>query len=82
MIKATSLVNADYEKYKPLLAKYGVFSSEALVSIPLGMVMTADEFKESDFDAYQKFSDMFLAQKAIEVSTSVRDMILPRKCLP
>jgi NitT/TauT family transport system substrate-binding protein len=82
MVKATRMVNDDYEKYKPLLAKYGVFSTEALVSIPLGMVMTTEHVTEADLDSYQKFSDMFLAEKAIEVSTSVRDQMLAKSYFP
>jgi NitT/TauT family transport system substrate-binding protein len=82
MVKATKMVNEDYEKYKPLLAKYGVFSTEALASIPLGMVMTTENVTDADLDSYQKFSDMFLAEKAIEVSTNVRDQMLAKKYFP
>jgi len=82
MFEAAKMVDADYEKYKPLLVKYGFYSEESVKDIPLGYLVMADKFDDQILDSYQKFADMFYDEGAMEEPVDVREQMLPREYLP
>jgi len=82
LYEATKVIDAQFEENRPLLAKYHIYSEDALPNIPKTMTILEPDFTKDDLDSYQKFSDMFMEEGAMEEPVDVRKQLLPVDYMP
>jgi NitT/TauT family transport system substrate-binding protein len=79
--EATDLVNANFEKYKPILVKYTPTKSDQLELIAQPYLRGFKDLNETDLKSYQALVDVFVKDGVIGGPVNVRDKLLARSDL-
>jgi NitT/TauT family transport system substrate-binding protein len=76
--EATDLVNADFEKYKPIVTKYTPARPDQLELIAQPYLRGFKDMNETDLKSYQALVDVFVKDGVIGAPINVRDKVLSR----
>jgi NitT/TauT family transport system substrate-binding protein len=79
--QATDMVNANFEKYKPILTKYTPIKDDQLHDIAQPYLRGFKELNETDLNSYQKLVDIFVKEGVIAAPINVKDKILAKSDL-
>jgi NitT/TauT family transport system substrate-binding protein len=79
--EATDLVNANFEKYKPILTKYTPTRPEQLELIAQPYLRGFKDMNETDLKSYQALVDVFVKDGVIGAPINVRDKLLAKSDL-
>lgn len=75
LTQATEMVQADFPRYRPLLAKYTGLKSEQLPLVTPSVYRTWVSMDEEAVDSYQILADIFFAEGALRQKVDVRDVL-------
>jgi NitT/TauT family transport system substrate-binding protein len=76
--EATDLVNAHFEKYKPIVTKYTPARPDQLALIAQPYLRGFKDMNETDLKSYQALVDVFVKDGVIGAPINVRDKVLSR----
>jgi len=74
--EATKLANADFDKYKPIIAKYTPMRAEQLDLLAKPYLRGFGDLNDTDLNSYQALVDVFQKEGVLQSPISVRDKIL------
>lgn len=74
--KATDMVNADFEKYKPVIPKYTAIQATQLELLAKPYLRPFHDLKDVDLNSYQAFVDVFYEDGVMKSKMDVREKIL------
>jgi NitT/TauT family transport system substrate-binding protein len=76
--QATDMVNADFAKYKPVLAKYTPVKEDQLASLAQPYLRGFKDLNDTDLKSYQALVDVFIQEGVLTGPLNVRDKILTK----
>lgn len=76
--EATELVNANFDKYKPVLPKYTPIKDDQLQNLAQPYLRGFKDLNETDLKSYQALVDIFVREGVIASAMNVREKILTR----
>jgi NitT/TauT family transport system substrate-binding protein len=76
--QATDMVNADFAKYKPVLAKYTPVKEDQLASLAQPYLRGFKDLNDTDLKSYQALVDVFVQEGVLTGPLNVRDKILTK----
>lgn len=76
--QATDLVNANFEKYKPILPKYTPIKDDQLQFLAQPYLRGFKDLNETDMKSYQALVDVFIEEGVMSGPLNVRDKILTK----
>jgi NitT/TauT family transport system substrate-binding protein len=76
--QATDMVNADFAKYKPVLAKYTPVKEDQLASLAQPYLRGFKDLNDTDLKSYQALVDVFIQESVLTGPLNVRDKILTK----
>ncbi len=79
--QATDMVNGDFKKYKPILARYTPIKDDQLNDLAQPYLRSSKDLNETDLTSYQKLVDIFVKEGVIGAPMSVKDKILAKSDL-
>jgi NitT/TauT family transport system substrate-binding protein len=79
--QATDLVNADFNKYKPVLPKYTPIKSDQLEFLAQPYLRGFKDLNDTDMKSYQALVDVFIKEGVMAGPMNVRDKILAKSDL-
>jgi NitT/TauT family transport system substrate-binding protein len=79
--QATDLVNADFEKYKPILPKYTPIRADQLALLAQPYLRGFKDLNETDMKSYQALVDVFIKEGVMSGPMNVHDKILAKSDL-
>jgi NitT/TauT family transport system substrate-binding protein len=79
--QATDLVNANFEKYKPILPKYTPIKDDQLALLAQPYLRGFKDLNETDMKSYQALVDVFINEGVMSGPMNVRDKILAKSDL-
>jgi NitT/TauT family transport system substrate-binding protein len=79
--QATDLVNANFEKYKPILPKYTPIKDDQLALLAQPYLRGFKDLNETDMKSYQALVDVFIKEGVMSGPMNVRDKILAKSDL-
>jgi NitT/TauT family transport system substrate-binding protein len=79
--EATNLVNANFEKYKPVLPKYTPIKDDQLAFLAQPYLRGFKDLNETDMKSYQALVDVFIKEGVMSGPLNVRDKILAKSDL-
>ena len=74
--KATDMVNADFDKYKPIIPKYTAIKADQLGLLAKPYLRPFHDLNEVDMNSYQAFVDVFSKDGVLKQPIVVREKIL------
>lgn len=74
--KATEMVNAEFDKYKPIIPKYTPIQPDQLSLVAKPFLRPFNDLNDTDLDSYQAFVDIFHADGVMKSKMNVREKIL------
>jgi NitT/TauT family transport system substrate-binding protein len=74
--EATRMVNADFDKYKPIIPKYTPIRTEQLGLLAKPYLRAFRELNDTDLNSYQALVDVFQKEGVLTEKINVRDKIL------
>jgi len=74
--KATDMVNADFDKYKPLIPKYTPIQPDQLNLVAKPYLRPFHDLNDVDLNSYQAFVDIFHEDGVMKSKMNVREKIL------
>jgi NitT/TauT family transport system substrate-binding protein len=74
--EATKLATKDFEKYRPIIAKYTPIPANQVQLVAEPYLRAWDELSEVDLKSYQALIDVFYADGALKQKMSAKEMIL------
>lgn len=74
--QATSMVNANFDKYKAVIPKYTAIKEEQLDLLAQPYLRGFEDLNETDFDSYQAFVDVFYEEGVLKERIDIRTKIL------
>jgi NitT/TauT family transport system substrate-binding protein len=74
--EATDMVNANFEKYKPVIPKYTPIKPEQLALLAKPYLRPFHDLNEVDMNSYQAFVDVFAKEGVLQNPINVREKIL------
>jgi len=79
--EATKLANANFDKYRPIIAKYTPIPASQVHLVAQPYLRGWAELNEVDLKSYQAFVDVFTSEGALKQTFNVKDIILTRQDL-
>jgi len=79
--QATDLVNANFDKYKPVLPKYTPIKSDQLEFLAQPYLRGFKDLNDTDMKSYQALVDVFIKEGVMAGPMNVRDKILAKSDL-
>lgn len=79
--EATDLVNANFDKYKPVLAKYTPIKDDQLALVAQPYLRGFKDLNDTDLKSYQALVDVFIKEGVMSGPMNVRDKLLARSDL-
>jgi NitT/TauT family transport system substrate-binding protein len=79
--QATDMVNGNFDKYKPILAKFTPIKEDQVNDLAQPYLRNSKELNETDLASYQKLVDIFVKEGVIGAPMSVKDKILAKSDL-
>jgi NitT/TauT family transport system substrate-binding protein len=79
--QATDLVNANFEKYKPILPKYTPIKADQLALLAQPYLRGFKDLNETDMKSYQALIDVFIKEGVMSGPMNVHDKILAKSDL-
>ncbi|HWM48306.1 MAG TPA: ABC transporter substrate-binding protein [Xanthobacteraceae bacterium] len=79
--EATKLANANFDKYRPIVAKYTPIPASQVHLVAQPYLRGWAELNEVDLKSYQAFVDVFTSEGALKQTFNVKDIILTRQDL-
>lgn len=76
--EATDMVNANFEKYKPILTKYTPIKDDQLHDLAQPYLRGYKDLDEADLKSYQAFVDIFVKEGVITSPINVHDKMLTK----
>jgi NitT/TauT family transport system substrate-binding protein len=73
---ATKLANADFEKYRPTIAKYTPIPADQVHLVAQPYLRAWNELDATDLASYQALIDVFFKDGALKQEMKVKDIIL------
>lgn len=74
--EATKMANENFDKYRPILAKYTALEEEQAQYVAQPRLRSFKELNETDIESYQKFVDVFYQEGVLEESLDVNTLLL------
>ncbi len=74
--EATRLANADFDKYRPVLAKYTALEEEQASYVAQPRLRGFAELDDTDLDSYQKFVDVFFKEEVLQERRNIEEILL------
>ena len=74
--QATAMVNADFEKYKPIIPKYTAIRDTQLALLAKPYLRGFKDLNETDLNSYQAFVNVFVSEKVMSEPMDVRTKML------
>lgn len=79
--EATKLANANFDKYRPIIAKYTPIPASQVNLVAQPYLRGWAELNDVDLKSYQAFVDVFTSEGALKQTFNVKDIILTRQDL-
>lgn len=76
--QATDMVNANFDKYKPVLAKYTPIKADQLESLAQPYLRGFKDLNETDLKSYQALVDVFIKEEVVPGPINVREKLLTK----
>jgi len=76
--QATDMVNSDFAKYKPVLAKYTPIKSDQLEFLAQPYLRGFKDLNETDLKSYQALVDVFIKEGVVPGPIDVREKLLTK----
>jgi len=74
--QATDMVNNNFDKYRPILAKYTALRPDQVKYVQQPYLRGFKDLNETDLDSYQAFVDVFYTEKVLKKRMDVRSKML------
>lgn len=74
--EATKLVNADFEKYRPIIAKYTAIQANQVHLVAQPYLRANSEINDTDIKSYQALVDIFLKEGVLKERVDVQKIML------
>ncbi len=74
--EATRLTNSDFDKYRPVLAKYTALQEEQASYVAQPRLRGFEDLDATDFDSYQKFVDVFYEEGVLKEQRDIQEILL------
>lgn len=79
--QATDMVNDNFDKYKPILAKFTPIKEDQVNDLAQPYLRSSKQLNDTDLASYQKLVDIFVKEGVIGAPMSVKEKILTRSDL-
>jgi NitT/TauT family transport system substrate-binding protein len=79
--QATKLANENFEKYRPIIAKYTPIPADQVHLVAQPYLRAWNELEQIDLNSYQAFVDIFYSEGALKQKFAVKDIILGKNDL-
>ena len=74
--EATKLANSDFDKYRPVLAKYTALEEEQASYVAQPRLRGFADLDDRDLDSYQKFVDVFFNEGVLQEQRNISEILL------
>ena len=74
--EATRMANENFDKYRPILAKYTAIKLDHVQYIAQPRLRAFNDLDATDIDSYQKFVDIFYKEGVLKKTMDVRSLLL------
>ena len=74
--EATRMANENFDKYRPILAKYTAIKLDQVQYIAQPRLRAFKDLDATDIDSYQKFVDIFYKEGVLKKTMDVRSLLL------